>query len=58
MRNIVTFLLVGLAFLVLFIPYIAFKTIEHRWRGGLTESEIVSRLGRIALADLFLDEVR
>ena len=54
-RNIIVLLLVGIAFLAIFLPYIAYKTIETRCN-RLTEGQIVSRLGGMALNHLFGDQ--
>jgi hypothetical protein len=56
MKNIVAFVCVGIAFLVLFLPYIVWRTLEARLNGLLSETVIVSRLGNLALHELFRDD--
>lgn len=56
MKNIVAFVCVGIAFLVLFLPYIVWRTLEARFNGLLSETVIVSRLGNLALHELFRED--
>lgn len=58
MKNLVAFIGVASAFLVLFLPYLVWKIIETRINGLLSESVIVSRLGGMALRDMFREERR
>jgi hypothetical protein len=56
MKNLIAFMFVGIAFLVLFLPYLLWKIIETRINGLLSETVIVSRLGGMALRDMFREE--
>lgn len=56
MKQAIFFSLVGLMFLTLFLPYVAYKGIEWRVRGGLTETQIINRLSGMALDHLFEGE--
>lgn len=56
MKNLLAFIGVGIAFLILFLPYLLWKIIETRMNGLLSESVIVSRLGGMALRDMFREE--
>lgn len=58
MRNALAFLSVSAAFLTLFLPYIIWKSVEARINGLLSETVIVSRLGSMALQELFREESR
>ena len=51
-RSVLLFLGVGMAFLALFVPYIALKSIQFACC-GLDDNQVVNRLGRKALDDLF-----
>jgi hypothetical protein len=49
MKSAITFSLVGVAFLILFLPYILWAKTESRLkRSRMTDSAIVARLGRMA----------
>lgn len=56
MKNVLGFLFVGILFLVLFLPYLFWKTLESRINGLLSETTIVSRLGGMALNEMFREE--
>jgi MFS-type transporter involved in bile tolerance (Atg22 family) len=49
MKSAITFSLVGVAFLILFLPYILWAKTESRLkRSRMTDSAIIARLGRMA----------
>lgn len=56
MKNALAFICVGTVFVMLFLPYIIWKSIEARINGLLSETVIVSRLGNMALSELFRDD--
>ena len=56
MKNLMGFLFVGIVFLLLFLPYLVWKTLESRINGLLSETTIVSRLGGMALHEIFREE--
>ena len=56
MKNLMGFLFVGIVFLLLFLPYLVWKTLESRINGLLAETTIVSRLGGMALHEIFREE--
>ena len=43
---------------MLFLPYIVWKTVEAKVNGLLSETVIVSRLGSLALRELFHDDTK
>ncbi len=55
-KSLIAFVCVGIAFLTLFLPYLAWKTVEARIYGLLSETVIVSRLGSMALREMFSEE--
>jgi hypothetical protein len=57
LRPLLAFLCVGIAFLILFLPYIAFVRIEQKVKGIPSEEEIVNKLAGLALRELYGEEV-
>lgn len=56
MKNLMGFLFVGIVFVLLFFPYLVWKTLESRINGLLSETTIVSRLAGMALHEIFRGE--
>jgi hypothetical protein len=56
MKNLMGFLFVGIVFVLLFFPYLVWKTLESRINGLLSETTIVSRLAGMALHEIFREE--
>lgn len=55
-KSVFAFVCVGVVFLMLFVPYLVWKLIETRINGLLSETAIISRLGGMALREMFRDE--